>query len=36
MLTDVNGVIGKDNKVISELKLSEINQLISKKSYMVA
>jgi len=31
MLTDVNGVIGKDNKVISELKLSEINQLISKK-----
>ena len=34
MLTDVNGVIGKDNKVISELKLSEINQLI-QKSYMV-
>ena len=31
MLTDVKGVIGKDNKVISELKLSEINKLISKK-----
>ena len=30
-LTDVKGVIGKDNKVISELKLSEIKQLISKK-----
>ena len=31
MLTDVKGVIGKDSKVISELKLSEIKQLISKK-----
>ena len=31
MLTDVKGVIGKNNKVISELKLIEINQLISKK-----
>ena len=31
MLTDVKGVIGKDNKVISELKLRNIKQLISKK-----
>ena len=29
--TSPEGVIGKDNKVISELKLSEIKQLISKK-----
>ena len=31
MLTDVKGVIGIDNKVISELKLKEIKKLISKR-----
>ena len=31
MLTDVKGVIGVDDKVISELKLKEIKKLISKK-----
>ena len=31
MLTDVKGVIGMNSKVISELKLKEIKQLISEK-----
>ena len=31
MLTDVKGVIGIDDKVISELKLKDIKKLISKK-----
>ncbi len=31
MLTDVKGVIDNNNKLISELKLSEVNKLISNK-----
>ena len=31
MLTDVKGVIGADNKLLSELKLKEVNKLIADK-----
>ena len=31
MLTDVKGVIGADSKLLSELKLKEVNKLIADK-----